>query len=527
MNNPYIQRVTDIVAGSALDYRGTIDCSGSPNYPAADAGDTYIVSVSGKIGGASGTVVAAGDMLICNTDETPAGTQAAVGAYWNILEKNVDFSNVTITGGTITGITDLAIADGGTGASTAQAAINALSAVSAATNEYVLTKDTATGNAIFKANVGGIPVAAAAGTVDAITADYTPDVTLADQKMVAVVAAGANTSTTPTFAPDGLTAHTIVKNGGQALAAGDISGAGHVIILEYNLANTRWELLNPKVNIDLTAPGPIGGTTPSTGAFTGLTLSDAGKITLDIAPASDHTATGIQFSATAGEALAYGNVCCLKSDGKYWKIDADAAATMPATVMALATIAEDTAGNFLDYGWARDDSWSWIIGGMVYASTDSGGLTQTAPSGEADNIQIVGKAETATVLKFAPSWITAEVGLDVVNLGTATSTTITFAEMTAVPKTWMADHSSDQTITFAAPTAADVGKRFTILKNGTGAGKLIVDAPSGVYLHSAAASSGDGGTAYLAASARGSMTWFVASATEIQLLNADGTVTFT
>ena len=275
--------------------------------------------------------------------------------------------------------------------------------------------------------------------------------------------------------------------------------------------------------------------TPSSGdisACTGtptinVTLPDAGKITLDIAPASDHTATGIQFSATAGEALAYGNVCCLKSDGKYWKIDADAAATMPATVMALATIAEDTAGNFLDYGWARDDSWSWIIGGMVYASTDSGGLTQTAPSGEADNIQIVGKAETATVLKFAPSWITAEVGLDVVNLGTATSTTITFAEMSAVPKTWMADHSSDQTITFAAPTAADVGKRFTILKNGTGAGKLIVDAPSGVYLHSAAASSGDGGTAYLAASARGSMTWFVASATEIQLLNADGTVTFT
>jgi hypothetical protein len=56
---------------------------------------------------------------------------------------------------------------------------------------------------------------------------------------------------------------------------------------------------------------------------------------------------------------------------------------------------------------------------------------------------------------------------------------------------------------------------------------LIVDAPSGVYLHSAAASSGDGGTAYLAASARGSMTWFVVSATEIQLLNANGTVTFT
>jgi len=51
--------------------------------------------------------------------------------------------------------TDVPIADGGTGQSTAQLAINALSAVGAATNEHVLTKDTATGNAIFKEVAGG------------------------------------------------------------------------------------------------------------------------------------------------------------------------------------------------------------------------------------------------------------------------------------------------------------------------------------------------------------------------------------
>lgn len=54
------------------------------------------------------------------------------------------------------------IAEGGTGQITAQAAIDALSAVSGATNEHVLTKDTATGNAIFK-------VAAGAGGGDNIT----------------------------------------------------------------------------------------------------------------------------------------------------------------------------------------------------------------------------------------------------------------------------------------------------------------------------------------------------------------------
>jgi len=68
-------------------------------------------------------------------------------------------TNVNIDSGVITGITDLAIADGGTGQSTAQAAIDALTAVSGATNEYVLTKDTGTGNAKWKvtgsANIAG------------------------------------------------------------------------------------------------------------------------------------------------------------------------------------------------------------------------------------------------------------------------------------------------------------------------------------------------------------------------------------
>ena len=117
------------VAGTGLDallYKGVINCSANPNYPAADAGHIYFVSVAGKIGGASGTNVVAGDMLVCNTDGTAASDQATVGSKWNILEKNVDFSNVTITGGTITGITDLAIGDGGTGASTAATAFSNL-----------------------------------------------------------------------------------------------------------------------------------------------------------------------------------------------------------------------------------------------------------------------------------------------------------------------------------------------------------------------------------------------------------------
>ena len=49
----------------------------------------------------------------------------------------------------------VAIADGGSGQVTAQAAIDALTAVAGATNEHVLTKDTGTGNAVWKTAAGG------------------------------------------------------------------------------------------------------------------------------------------------------------------------------------------------------------------------------------------------------------------------------------------------------------------------------------------------------------------------------------
>ena len=61
-------------AADAMTYKGVVNCSANPDYPAANAGDTYKISVAGKIGGASGT----------NVD------QATVGAYWNIVERNLD-----------------------------------------------------------------------------------------------------------------------------------------------------------------------------------------------------------------------------------------------------------------------------------------------------------------------------------------------------------------------------------------------------------------------------------------------------
>lgn len=87
-------------------------------------------------------------------------------------------------------------------------------------------------------------VAAAGGTVDAITATYSPaPAALVDKMLLWFRATGANTSTTPTFSPNGLIARTIVKNGGQALFAGDIPAAGAIVGVVYDLANTGWEII--------------------------------------------------------------------------------------------------------------------------------------------------------------------------------------------------------------------------------------------------------------------------------------------
>ena len=107
---------------------------------------------------------------------------------------------------------------------------------------------------------------AAGGTSDAITATYSPaNITLIDGVLLGFRATAANTTTTPTFAPDGLTARTITNLGGFALQPGAIPGANAECIVRYNLANTRWELLNP-ANGNLLNVQVFG--TPGTSTYT-------------------------------------------------------------------------------------------------------------------------------------------------------------------------------------------------------------------------------------------------------------------
>lgn len=141
-----------LAAADAMQYKGAIDASGNPNYPAANAGDTYRISVAGKIGGGSGPNVQVGDMIMCHTDSTAAGTQAAVGAEWDIIQVNIDGALTT---------SDIGVAVQAYNANlTAFAAKTAPSgAVVGTTDEQTLTNKTLTAPTIN------------GGTIDSVTID--------------------------------------------------------------------------------------------------------------------------------------------------------------------------------------------------------------------------------------------------------------------------------------------------------------------------------------------------------------------
>jgi len=201
----------------------------------------------------------------------------------------------------------------------------------------------------------------------------------------------------------------------------DFAGSAHNHNLA-DLAEKSYNNLDDKPTIPAAAPDPtaandfqVAGGSPL--SWEKKTLAETQAI-LQISPLSptlstDHTANGLKFTGTAGENLAFGSVCYLKSDGKYWKTDADAATTMPCRVMALGSIDADASGSFLRLGFARDDSWQtspeWTKGASLYPSTDAGGITTTAPSGSGDQVQEIGHVYSAAVIFFDPSPIVIEV----------------------------------------------------------------------------------------------------------------------
>ena len=88
----------DGVLTSGMKIVSGIDASVNPDYPVANVGDAYPITVDGHMGGANGPLVKVGDMVLCTTENTTAGDHAAVGSNFIILERNQDLATTDIPG---------------------------------------------------------------------------------------------------------------------------------------------------------------------------------------------------------------------------------------------------------------------------------------------------------------------------------------------------------------------------------------------------------------------------------------------
>lgn len=126
---------------------------------------------------------------------------------------------------------------------------------------------------------------------------------------------------------------------------------------------------------------------------------------------ADGEFTGIARDFVAGETLIFGDACYFKAaDSRMWKADADQVASMPCIALACGGLSAGETGEFLLWGFIREDDWGYTIGVDLWVPCAAAGpLTETAPAGSGDQRQICGIAETANIIFFCPCLVLAEV----------------------------------------------------------------------------------------------------------------------
>ena len=226
-----------------------------------------------NLGAATGTATVnnttlAAKAITASTTLAVTGTSTLTGAVTATagVTGPITSSSVAITGGSITGITDLAVADGGTGASTAAGGLNnLLPSQTSNANKYLQTDGTnATWDAVTlsTADITGTLGVANGGT-GVTTSTGTTNVVLSNSPTLVTPTLGVATATS---------LQGIIGNVTPAAGSFTTLGASSTATLN-TLASSGATLTGGTVN-GMT----VGATTASTGAFTTLSASSTATL---------------------------------------------------------------------------------------------------------------------------------------------------------------------------------------------------------------------------------------------------------
>jgi len=124
---------------------------------------------------------------------------------------------------------------------------------------------------------------------------------------------------------------------------------------------------------------------------------------------ADSSGYGDVVIRTAGEAVTKGALLHFDIDGKCYLADSDSSGTMPGLFLAMTNAGVGAAVVTMEAGRFRLDSWNWTPGAILYAGETPGVITASKPTNAGEQIQAVGYAETADVIRFRPSLTIIEV----------------------------------------------------------------------------------------------------------------------
>lgn len=389
-------------ANDALLYKGVINCSANPNYPAADAGHLYRVSVAGKIGGASGTNVEVGDTLICITDSSASGDQATVGANWNLIQSNLDgavigpasstASNIAIFSGT----TGKLLADGGkalpsgtiVGTSDTQTLSNksfSSDVLPSSNNSAALGTGSVSWADLFLANGGVIGWANGAATLTHVSATDSLDINDSDLRIVSPGTHSTSVVTRSVLASPPAIGNTAAAAGTfTTLAATSFSISSKALSLSGNTtigSSTHTVAFATSGNTSVTLPtsGTLvaSGSTPT---FNSLTLNDSGNFASVTLLSTTAPSNGSFFGLDGADNFHIhqresGKVIALRHTNST-KLEIDTNGVKLASTMRFDVTDDGNSGTSKTINWGSGNRHKLTLTGNVT-------LTFTAPSGDA------------------------------------------------------------------------------------------------------------------------------------------------